>query len=181
MDVEQANALNEAIRAIGIRHRALAGALLAPLGLHPGQEVLLLELDQGPRSQAQLAVVSGCEPPTITNSVRKLEAAGLVVRRPSPTDGRVTIVELSDHGQAVLPGLKAAWMELAEHTVALCSTPLNELTRVVTDLARSLTHKAGPLEEPPPDVPTREPVALARPDQAKTTGRTSPSPSTSSP
>lgn len=148
MDLEQANALNEALRAIGIRHRALAGVLLAPLGLHPGQEVLLLELDKGPRSQAQLAAASGCEPPTITHSVRKLEAAGLVVRRPSATDGRVMIVELSEHGKAVLPGLKVAWLQLAEQTVALCSTPLSELTRVVTDLARSLTHSAGPVEEP---------------------------------
>jgi DNA-binding MarR family transcriptional regulator len=169
MDVEQANALNEAIRAIGIRHRALAGALLAPLGLHPGQEVLLLELDQGPRSQAQLAAASGCEPPTITNSVRKLEAAGLVVRRPSPNDGRVTIVELSKHGQAVLPGLKAAWLQLAEHTVALCSTPLNELTRVVTDLARSLNDRAGAGESKPSDVPTGEAVGQARLDTAAAT------------
>ncbi|PZS36659.1 MAG: hypothetical protein DLM59_00680 [Pseudonocardiales bacterium] len=37
---------------------------------------------------SQLAVSSGCEPPAVTGSVRKLEAAGLVVRRPSPTDGR---------------------------------------------------------------------------------------------
>ena len=165
MNFEQANAVNEAIRAIGIRHRALAGALLAPLGLHPGQEVLLLELDQGPRSQAQLAVASGCEPPTITHSVRKLEAAGLVLRRPSPDDGRVMIVELSEHGQAVLPELKADWRQLAEHAVAHCNTPLNELTRVVTDLARSLTNRAGPTAERS-DVPTREAVNLVRPNTA---------------
>jgi len=66
--------------------------------------VLLLELaEQGPRSQAQLAQASGCEPPTITNSVRKLEAAGLVVRDPSPTYGRVTIVELSDRRHNCFP------------------------------------------------------------------------------
>jgi DNA-binding MarR family transcriptional regulator len=141
MNFEQAHVLNEALRAIGIRHRALAGSLLAPLGLHPGQEVLLLELAvQGPRSQAQLAVASGCEPPTITNSVRKLEAAGLVVRRPSPSDGRVTIVDLSEHGRSLVPGLKAAWGELAERTVAgLTATPLDQLTKVVVELAASLT------------------------------------------
>jgi DNA-binding MarR family transcriptional regulator len=158
MDVEQANAFNEALRAIGIRHRALAGALLAPLGLHPGQEVLLLELARGPRSQAQLAAASGCEPPTITNSIRKLEAAGLVVRRPSASDGRVTIVELSEHGHAVLPGLKAAWLQLAEQSVALCSTPLDELARAVTDLARSLNDRASPLQESPSDLPTSKAV-----------------------
>jgi hypothetical protein len=59
------------------------------------------------------------------------------------------IVELSEHGKAVLPGLKAAWLQLAEQTVALCSTPLGELTRVVTDLARSLTHSGGPVEGSP--------------------------------
>jgi len=144
VNAEQANLVNEALRAVGIRHRALAGELLAPLGLHPGQEVLLLELDHGPCSQAQLAVASGCEPPTITNSVRKLESAGLVIRRPSPSDGRVTIVELSERGHAVLPRLKAVWQELAERTVASCSTPLTDITAVVTDLARSLNRTASP-------------------------------------
>ena len=152
MNFEQANVINAAIRAIGIRHRALAGALLAPLGLHPGQEVLLLELaEQGPRSQGQLATASGCEPPTITNSVRKLEAAGLVVRRPSPSDGRVTIVELSDRGQALLPRLKAAWQQLAEQSIAgLGATPLDRLSDALVDLAASLTTAGGPATEPAP-------------------------------
>jgi DNA-binding MarR family transcriptional regulator len=141
VDFEQAHALNEAIRAVGMRHRALAGALLVPLGLHPGQEVLLLELEaEGPRTQGQLATASGCEPPTITISVRKLEAAGLVERSPSPTDGRVTIVELSDAGRALLPRLKTAWTHLAEQSVAgLTATPLDQLTTALVDLAASLT------------------------------------------
>ena len=152
MDFDQAHALNEAIRAIGIRHRALAGGLLAPLGLHPGQEVLLLELaEQGPRSQAQLAQASGCEPPTITHSVRKLEASGLVVRRPSPTDGRVTLVQLSDRGHDLLPRLKTAWQQLAERTVAhLPARPLDQLTDTLTDLARSLTATGAAAPEPAP-------------------------------
>jgi hypothetical protein len=51
MNFEQANALNGALRAIGMRHRALATELLGPLGLHPGQEIILLELDaHGPRT-----------------------------------------------------------------------------------------------------------------------------------
>lgn len=150
MNFQQADAINEAIRAIGIRHRALAGALLAPLGLHPGQEVLLLELaEQGPRSQAQLAVASGCEPPTITGSVRKLESAGLVVRRPSPTDGRVTIVELSGTGHALMPRLKSAWQQLAQHTIAgLTATGVDQLTDTLVDLAASLTATGAPASEP---------------------------------
>jgi len=141
MNFDEADALLDAIRSISIRHRALAGAHLAPLGLHPGQEVILLELDaNGPRTQGQLAVASGCEPPTITGSARKLEAAGLVVRRPSPTDGRVSIVELSDRGHALIPTLKTVWQQLAEQTVAglTTTTRIDRLSADLTDLARSI-------------------------------------------
>lgn len=150
MNFDQADAVNAAIRSVGMRHRALAGALLAPLGLHPGQEVLLLELDAcGPRTQGQLAAASGCEPPTITGSARKLEVAGLVVRKPSPTDGRVTIVELSDQGRALMPALKAAWVQLAEQTVAgLRTTPPDQVSALVADLAHSLGSTQICVDEP---------------------------------
>lgn len=150
MDFRQAEALNTAIRSIGIRHRALAEALLSPLGLHTGQEVLLLELHaKGARSQGQLAVSSGCEPPTITGSVRKLESAGFVVRRPSPTDGRVTIVELSEQGQALIPQLKTAWEQLATQTVAgLTSPPVDQLMEMLTAVAASLNATSSPDSRP---------------------------------
>jgi DNA-binding MarR family transcriptional regulator len=139
VEFEQADALNGAIRTIAMRHRALATVLLAPLGLHPGQEVILLELDaRGPRTQGQLAVASGCEPPTITGSVRKLETAGLVVRTTSPTDGRVTIVDLSDRGRELLPALRSTWQELADRTAAGLSMPAEKFAAVLGELARSL-------------------------------------------
>ena len=146
MNFDQADRLNEAIRAIGIRHRALAIAALAPLGIHPGHKLLLLQLEtRGPLTQAQLAAASGYEPASITLSVRQLETAGLVVRRPSATDGRATIVELTKEGRALLPKLKAAWRQVAEQTVAgLASTQLDQLTRVLTDLASGLTATVAP-------------------------------------
>src|ERR1700730_371921 len=125
MNFNEADALNESIRAIGIRHRALAIAALVPFGIHPGHKLLLMELDRsGPLTQAQLAAATGFEPPTITLSVRQLEAAGLVVRRPSAADRRATLVELSDEGRALLPKLKVAWRHLAERTVARLTIPV---------------------------------------------------------
>ena len=140
MNFEQADALNEVIRAVGIRHRALSIAALAPFGIHPGHKLVLFELDTaGPRTQAQLAAATGFEPPTITLSVRQLEDAGLVARRPSPTDRRATLVELSDKGRTLLPELKAAWCRVAEQTVAgFTAIPLDQLTSVLADLAASL-------------------------------------------
>ncbi|MGA8427766.1 MAG: MarR family winged helix-turn-helix transcriptional regulator [Candidatus Dormiibacterota bacterium] len=151
MDFDEADRLNEAIRAIGMRHRELAIAALAPLGIHPGHKLLLLELEQaGPRTQAQLAAASGYEPPSITMSVRQLEAAGFVIRRPSLTDGRATIVELSQQGRELLPKLKAAWIEVAEKTVAgLSASSLEEVSKVLTDLAANLTRSAVSLADVP--------------------------------
>jgi DNA-binding MarR family transcriptional regulator len=151
MNFEEADALNEAIRAIGIRHRALAMAALAPLGIHPGHKLVLLELETaGPRTQAQLATASGYEPPTITLSVQQLEAAGLVTRTPSPTDGRVTIVDLTDEGRVLLPKLKVAWRRVAEQTAdGLKDTSIDELTAVLEDLAGSLASVALPDEDVP--------------------------------
>jgi len=144
LNFDQADRLNETIRAIGLRHRALAMAALAPLGIHPGHKLLLLELESaGPRTQAQLAAASGYEPPTITFSVRQLENAGFVRRRPSPSDGRATIVELTDAGRALLPKLKSAWRQVAEQTVAGAATTFEDLVEVLADLATSLDGTVG--------------------------------------
>jgi DNA-binding MarR family transcriptional regulator len=122
--------------------------------------VLLFELDTaGSLTQAQLAAATGFEPPTITLSVRQLEDAGLVARRPSPTDRRATLVELSDKGRALLPELKAAWCRVAEQTIAgFRAMPLEQLTDVLADLAASLDtshHQAAsdPFNEPVPVLP----------------------------
>lgn len=102
--------------------------------------------------------------------MRKLEAAGLVVRHPSSTDGRVTIVELSDRGQQLLPRLTTAWQQLAERTVAqLDDEPLEPLVHTLTELARSLTATSAPATESPrypataPDTGDRETIPLPGP------------------
>jgi DNA-binding MarR family transcriptional regulator len=118
MTFEEADAINQAIRLLSLRHRARAAALLAPLGLHPGQEALLLELDRtGPRIQAQLGEALGVEAPSITLMSRKLEASGHIRRKPAPTDKRASIVELTDAGKALTDQVKQLWCALAEETV----------------------------------------------------------------
>jgi DNA-binding MarR family transcriptional regulator len=140
MEWADAEALNTSVRAVAMRHRALAAAALAELGLSPGQEIVLLELDRlGPRTQSQLAAAAGCEPPTMTMAVRKLEAAQLVVRTPSTTDGRAVVVDLTPAGRALLPHLRRAWVGLAERAVAgLDPGRVDDLRRSLTEFARSL-------------------------------------------
>lgn len=150
MDYVQARALNGAIRTIGMRHRALAGAVLRGVGLAVGQEALIMELgEQGPRTQAQLAAAAGCEPPTITSAVRRLEALGLVARRPSTQDRRAMVVELTERGRELLDDLAAAWVQLAEASVAgLSRTRTEDLFEALGDLADSLRAASGGPESP---------------------------------
>jgi deazaflavin-dependent oxidoreductase (nitroreductase family) len=118
VDFEQADAINQAIRLLSLRHRARAAALLAPLGLHPGQEALLLELARtGPMIQAQLSEALGCEPPSVTLMTGKLEASSHIRRKPDPSDKRASIVELTDSGKALTDQVKDLWCALAEETV----------------------------------------------------------------
>ncbi|MBF8184954.1 MarR family transcriptional regulator [Nonomuraea sp. K274] len=118
MDFDQADAINQAIRLLSLRHRARAAALLAPLGLHPGQEALLLELARtGPMIQAQLSEALGCEPPSVTLMSRKLEASGHIRRTPAPSDKRASIVELTDSGRALADQVRELWRGLADETV----------------------------------------------------------------
>ena len=118
MDFDYADTLNQAIRLLTLRHRTRAAALLAPLGLHPGQEVLLLELAKtGPMIQAQLSDALGCEPPSVTLMTRKLEASGHIRRKPAPSDKRASIVELTGSGRALVGQVKQLWCVLAEETV----------------------------------------------------------------
>lgn len=151
MDLAYADALNQAIRLLSLRHRARAATLLAPLGLHPGQEALLLELDRtGPRIQAQLSEALGCEPPSVTLMTRKLEASGHVRREPAPFDKRASIVELTDSGEALVDQVKQLWHALAEETVtglpAQTVAELPAILNVMTgnvDTRRPTSHTAA--------------------------------------
>jgi DNA-binding MarR family transcriptional regulator len=118
VDFAQADAINQAIRLLSLRHRARTAALLAPLGLHPGQEALLLELARtGPMIQAQLSEALSVEPPSVTLMTRKLEASGHIRREPAPGDKRASIVALTDSGKALADQVKHLWRVLAEETV----------------------------------------------------------------
>lgn len=143
MDFEQADALNQAIRLLTLRHRARAASLLAPLGLHPGQEALLLELDRvGPMIQAQLSDALGCEPPSITLMARKLEASGHIRRTPAPTDKRASIVELTETGKILTARIKELWRALAEETVTgLPTRTIETLPALLNTLTKNVDHR----------------------------------------
>jgi len=85
-----------------------------------GQMAVLGRLDrEGPASTSDLAAAERMRPQSMAQTVRDLESAGLVSRRPDPDDGRGALVELTPAGLERLLTTRArreGWLaELFEH------------------------------------------------------------------
>ena len=105
--------LGAAVRALSRAHRGRLAQLLAPHGLHPGQDVLLLAVWDTPGlRQAALAAVLGVEPPTVTRMVQRLERGGLIERRPDPHDGRVMLVYPAPRSRLLEGTVRRAWKDV---------------------------------------------------------------------
>jgi len=110
--------LSHAIFRLARTHRALAGRLFRELGLRPGQELLLMHLwEYGPQRQADLAELFDTDSASMTRTVQRLERAGFVRRRPSPDDGRVTLVEPTAASLGLRERIEALWAALELRTV----------------------------------------------------------------
>ena len=62
---------------------------------------------EGPASISDLAAAERMRPQSMAQTVRDLEAAGLVSRRPDPDDGRRAFVELTPAGLELLHATRA--------------------------------------------------------------------------
>ena len=121
-------------------HRRRAAIALAPLGLHPGQELLLSILaKRGTATQVQLARILGVEPPTVAKMVGRLEAAGFAERTADPRDARAKLVSLTDQGVDAAAQVGAVWAELSALTAdGLTPDEADDLTRLLTRVADRL-------------------------------------------
>ena len=93
----------------------------------------------GPLTLGALAAVERVRPPTMTRIVGHLEAAGLVVRRPAPTDRRSAEVELSPSGRELLDRSRTRKdAYLAERLATLGPAEMAVLRRAAVVLERLL-------------------------------------------
>jgi DNA-binding MarR family transcriptional regulator len=88
---------------LGHELRETLGRLVRRLRAEPGPSVprlaVLGRLDRdGPSSVSDLAACERMRPQSMAQTVHDLEAAGLVSRRPDPSDGRRAFVELTAAG-----------------------------------------------------------------------------------
>lgn len=83
---------------------------LRQYNIHVGQDHALYQLwmEEG-ITQFELSKRMGCEPPTLTNMIKKLEEYGLVYRRRDSIDGRVSRVYLTSEGRALHGPVNEVW------------------------------------------------------------------------
>ena len=98
-------------------HRGYATTLLRQMDLYPGQELLLMHLhDRDGQTQSDLHAGVGLDHSTVSKALRRMQDAGLLIRKPAEHDRRVMIVHLTDKGRATREPLAAMWRTLEETT-----------------------------------------------------------------
>ena len=109
--------ISYAIFQLARAHRARAAALLREMNLHPGQELLLMQLlDRDGQTQSELLESVGLDHSTVSKSLSRMQDAGLLVREPAAHDRRVMVVHLTDKGRAMREPIAAMWQTLEETT-----------------------------------------------------------------
>ncbi|MEV5730825.1 MarR family winged helix-turn-helix transcriptional regulator [Streptomyces pharetrae] len=159
----QAGPMAHAIFRVARLHRALAGQLLRRVGLHPGQELVMMQLwDHGPQRQTDLVRLLGSDAATMTRTIKRLEHAGFVRRRPSPTDKRATIIEPTEASLALRHQVDDIWAELEECTAGeMPEKRQAEAVQVLEEIEASLTLAATRLAQQQTDDPAAPPEGRA--------------------
>ena len=85
--------------------------------LTPSQVAVLLHLEAGPATTSTLARAEGMRPQSMGAIVAILEAAGLIAGTPDPSDGRQTILTLTDTCRAWLSKTRAARQDWLSRTI----------------------------------------------------------------
>ena len=87
-------------------------ATLSELGLHPMQAMALRHLDaEEGLPMSSLADVLRCDNSNVTGLADRLEAAGLIERRPAPHDRRIKTLVLTGKGVETRRLVEAKWAQ----------------------------------------------------------------------
>lgn len=87
---------------------------------------------QGPMTQRDLSRMLQCTPRNVTGLVDALEAGGLVVRRPHPSDRRATLVALTEQGERAAAAWQAGYQDVG--ALLFADIEPGELGRFATTL-----------------------------------------------
>jgi DNA-binding MarR family transcriptional regulator len=137
--------ISHAIFRVARLHRMLAGQLLREVGLHPAQELVMMQLwDRGRMRQTDLAGHVGADAATMTRTIQRLEKAGFVRRVRSTSDKRSVLVEPTAASQALRRQVEDLWARLEDYVAGdLTDTERGAALAVLQRLETNLAARAG--------------------------------------
>ena len=141
--------MSYAIFQLARAHRACAAALLRGMDLHPGQELLLMQLfDRDGQTQSELLDSVGLDHSTVSKALRRMQDAGLVIREPAAHDRRVMVVHLTDKGRAMREPIAALWQALEETSARnLSEQQAESFVETAYAIIEAISSRALPEEE----------------------------------
>jgi MarR family transcriptional regulator, organic hydroperoxide resistance regulator len=136
--------ISHAIFRVGRLHKMMAGNLLRRVGLHPGQELVMMYLWQlGPQRQTDLIRLLDSDAATMTRTIRRLEQSGFVRRSPVAGDKRAFLIEPTAASRALRTQVEQIWTQLEQIAVGEVSEREQQtILRVLEGLEARLTHAA---------------------------------------
>ncbi|MFD9981682.1 MarR family winged helix-turn-helix transcriptional regulator [Streptomyces massasporeus] len=137
--------VSHAIFRVARLHRMLAGQLLREVGLHPAQELVMMQLwDHGRMRQTDLARHVGADAATMTRTIQRLEKAGFVRRVRSTSDKRSVLVEPTAASQALRRQVEDLWARLEDYATGdLTATEREKTLDALERLEANLAAHAG--------------------------------------
>lgn len=115
-------------------------AMLKPHGLTFARYealVLLVFSQRGSLPLGKMGERLQVHPTSVTSIVRRLEGAGMVVRRPHPEDGRTVLAEITTQGRAAVEAATRDLVAADFALEALGEPALAELAALLTPLRRA--------------------------------------------
>jgi DNA-binding MarR family transcriptional regulator len=107
--------------------------LLAPSG-GTAQQAALLHASRQQRTPSQLMTLLGTDTAGMTKLLDRLEAKGLIERRPHPADRRADLIGLTSQGRALAPRLPPAFGRVTSQLLAGFTD--EEITQLIGMLRR---------------------------------------------
>jgi MarR family transcriptional regulator, organic hydroperoxide resistance regulator len=102
--------------------RALKASIQVALerhGVHAGQNFILERLwERDGQTPGEIAEAIGVEGPTVVRALKRMAAAGIVIRKRHPTDGRQVAIHLTPAGAQLRTHLPRRLRAVEEHALA---------------------------------------------------------------
>ena len=113
MDGEKFEHFGFLLSHVALAHRNMVGHKMRGMGLHRGQPPVLFTLEEHEgMSSSDMADFLNVTPATLTNKIKRMEKAGLVIRKRDPEDERVRRIYITEKGRGLMNQVKTSMREI---------------------------------------------------------------------